>query len=164
MARPERTSRRERPSAPRSDSKPIKSVVGRAGGDPEWREAGESDVIEFSIAVPNGYGDDAPPPTWIQVTTWDRKPELQAFVEDQIYKGAAVAVEGTYSSNEGNDGKVYHKINAVRLGLVDWFQAEKKSEPARGSRKAADDEKPARRTSTRKQAEEDDDLDADLLF
>lgn len=135
VPRPPRREASASPGPSRNADLVLRSVAGRVGQDPEWRQAGESDVIQFSIALTTGYGDDAPPPTWIQCTAWDRKPELQDFIDTEIRKGDPVAVEGTYKTNE-KDGKVYHQINIVRLGTVDWFQASApKSESApRGRR------------------------------
>lgn len=145
-------------SESRGEQKPIKTVAGRVGGDPEWRQAGDADVIEFSVAVTQGYGDDAPPPLWIQCTAWDRKPEMQDFIENEIFKGSAVAVEGTYSTNQGGDGKTYHKINVVRVGLIDWFKA---PEQARSGRRQEAEAAPAGRRS--RQEPQDDAVDTDDL-
>lgn len=160
-------SERPRGRGGRSNSDAPKRVVafaGRAGTDPDWREAGDNDVLEFRLAVTKSY-DEGAEALWFDVTVWNEG--LQKSVEDEVYKGAAVAVEGTYSERE-YDGNIYRKINATRVGLVEYLSREGKAPSSRSSRKDEDDapsKKSSSRSSSRStsRSKDDDDFD-DLPF
>lgn len=161
----------------RSDApKKVVAVAGVVGTDPQWREAGDAgDVLEFRLAVQTSY-DEGAEAKWFDVTVWNEK--LQESVEAEVFRGAKVAVEGTYSSRE-YDGKTYFKINAAKVGLIEWLQRSKgnsSSRPAaRPAREEEEEERPTRRQASRsssrssssrssssRKAAEDDTEDDDL--
>lgn len=93
-------------------------TIGNAGKDPITKTLPSGDeILTFSIAVSNGYGNsfegiDAPAPTWYDVTVW--KEGLQALVRESIYRGTTVAVEGTLTTREAN-GNTYRDIRASKV-------------------------------------------------
>jgi single stranded DNA-binding protein len=158
--------------------KKVLGIVGIVGTEPEWREAGDTDVLEFRLATTQSYEEGAEA-RWFDVTVWNES--LQKSVEDEIFKGAKVAVEGTYSSRD-YEGRTYHKINASRVGLVEWLHREKGNGGGSrsSSRRDEEDERPTRRSAAQssrssssrssssrgssRRAETDDTEDDDLPF
>jgi single-stranded DNA-binding protein len=122
-----------------SDTKrgPIQQVGGNVGGDPEDFESKAGPGTRFSLARPLGYGDDAPPPRWISVAVWNE--ELREQVHEKIKKGSRVYVEGTITTDTYQD-KPQYKMNAVRIGLIEFF---KKTPKEGGYQPKAKAEKPA---------------------
>lgn len=110
-----------------SDTKrgPIQQAGGNVGGDPEDFESKAGPGTRFSLARPLGYGEDAPPPRWISVAVWNE--ELREQVHAKIKKGSRVYVEGTITQEEWN-GKTQYKMNASRVGLIEFFQKTRKQE------------------------------------
>lgn len=115
---------------------PLQQAIGNVGGDPKEYDTKVGPVCRFSLARPTGYGDDAPPPRWLDVAVFND--EIRAQVMEKVRKGSRIAVEGTIT--EGSyEGKPQYSMVASRVGEVDWFLRTQKSAP--------------------KQIEEDDDED-----
>lgn len=106
---------------------PLQQAGGNVGKDPEDFESSKGPGTRFSLARPLGYGDDAPPPRWISVAVWNE--ELRDQVKEKVRKGSRVYVEGTITQNEW-EGKTQYKMNAVRVGLIDFFQKTQKRDYA----------------------------------
>jgi single-stranded DNA-binding protein len=82
--------------------------------------------VRFSLARPTGYGEDAPPPRWLDIAVFND--EIRAQVLDKVRKGSRIAVEGTVTEKEYN-GKTQYSMVASRVGEVDWFLRTQKSAP-----------------------------------
>jgi single-strand DNA-binding protein len=110
---------------------PLTQIIGRVGQAPERRTTGNGkELVKFSVAVQDGYGQDANT-TWHNVAVWNEK--LQELVMDEVQKGQTVCVEGPAKVRKA-DGKEYHDISAFRVGAVAWIVA------GRGAKKSADDD------------------------
>jgi single-stranded DNA-binding protein len=105
------------------NDKPLIGVVGNVSRPPTVRETTKGNVVNFGIAVKTGY-DESQGPRWIDVSVWNEG--LQAFVGQNLHKGAKVAVEGFYSTRE-YEGKTYEQIDAQQVGLVEWGVRTKRS-------------------------------------
>jgi single stranded DNA-binding protein len=170
------------PRNSRRDDEPkrVVAVAGVVGTRPEYND--EYNVLNFRLAVTKSYDEDAEA-TWFDVAVWNEG--LIESVEAEIDKGMKVAVEGTYSERE-YDGKIYKKINAAKVGLIEWLKRSKgdsgsksrssgSSTRRRSSRdedEDDEDERPTRRTASRSRssapassrAAKDDTDDDDLPF
>jgi single-stranded DNA-binding protein len=82
------------------------------------KETPKGNVLEFGLAVTGGYGEDAPT-HWYDVAVWNEG--LIESAKREVLKGSKVAVEGFFSEREYN-GKVYNKISATRIGIVEWLR------------------------------------------
>ena len=127
--------------------KKVVAVAGIVGTEPEVRETDYGDVLNFRLAVNVSYDDDAES-KWFDVAVWNEG--LIKSCEAELFKGAKVAVEGTFKV-DSYDGKDYPKISAAKVGLVEWLQRSKNtgSTTRRRSRDEEEEERPARRTSSR---------------
>lgn len=103
----------------------IETHVIRTGAPAETRKAitkdGEVEVVGFYGFEQQSY-DDSKPDLPLSVTVWN--PALHAGVLEKVYKGAFVAVQGTFKVDNVK-GKTYRKMTAHRVGLVDWIPREK---------------------------------------
>lgn len=113
------------------------SIAGRVGKDAELRAAGNSDVLNFSVAV-SGYDfkERAKTTTWVRVAVWGKRGEQ---LESLITKGSSVACSGEMSLREYN-GKTYIELKAQDVTLLGGPPAERDEEPAprqREQRRAA---------------------------
>jgi len=104
----------------------LQQISGNCGKDPENFESSKGPGTRFSVARPMGYGDDAPPPRWIDVAVWNE--EIRAQVMAQVRKGTRVYVEGTITESE-YQGKPQYRMNAARVGLVAFFTKTKPYQP-----------------------------------
>lgn len=106
----------------------IETHVIRLGADPETRtvktEDGEKDVVGFYGFEQQSYDEDVPDRS-ISVSVWNEA--LQPGVLERVYKGAYVAVQGTFKTDKVK-GKTYHKMSAHRVGIVEWIPREKQVE------------------------------------
>lgn len=131
----------------RNDDAPKKviSLAGVVGTDPEIRDTDYGEVANFRLAVTTSYEEGAES-KWFDVAVWNEG--LIDSVEQEIYKGAKVAVEGTYSVRTV-DGIDYPKVNAARVGLVEWLSRSKGNGGSRSSSRSRDEEeRPSRRSSS----------------
>lgn len=92
--------------------------VGKVGTAPEVKSTSKGNVLEFSFAVNDGWGE-SKVTTWYSVSVWDEK--LIASCKKSLMVGATVTVEGKTSTREYN-GKTYHSLNAYRVGLIDYLE------------------------------------------
>jgi single-strand DNA-binding protein len=93
------------------------TITGRVGGEAETRQAGNSQVTNFSCAVDQGWGD-RKQTNWFRVAIWgERGPKLAPYIN----KGEKVTVTGELEIGEYN-GKPQYEIRAAD---VDCFMAGK---------------------------------------
>lgn len=81
-------------------------LVGNLGGDPELKQAGETNIAKFSVATTDGWGDRAKT-NWHRITVFGKQAEsCSTFLK----KGSKVSISGRidYGSYDKDDGsKVY---------------------------------------------------------
>jgi single-strand DNA-binding protein len=81
------------------------TVVGRLGRDAEKKQFNGQDCCQLSVAVDNGYYDNAG--HWIDRTNWYRCSIWRDVKTDRLKKGAVVMVQGTLTAQlyKGSDGQ-----------------------------------------------------------
>lgn len=91
----------------------IFSFTGNLGRDAEVRQAGNSSVCGFSVAVKSGFGDKAQS-IWIDCSLWGKQAESK--LPEYLLKGQQVAISGELGTRE-HDGKTYLtcRVNSVDL-------------------------------------------------
>lgn len=95
------------------------NCTGNLGSDAEVKQAGQSTLCTFSLAVKSGFGDRAKT-LWLRASIWGKQAEgrLPQFLS----KGTEVAVSGELSLNEwtNKDGqnKTTVEIRVVNIDLV----------------------------------------------
>lgn len=96
-------------------------VIGNLGRDPETRQAGDSKVSNFSIAVTERYKgrDDTmqEKTEWVNIVFWGRQAEI---CEQYLRKGSPVYVEGkleTRSWDDKNSGEKKYRTEVRGLVL-----------------------------------------------
>jgi single-strand DNA-binding protein len=98
------------------------TITGRVGGNAETRQAGQSNVTNFNVAVDQGWGQDKTT-NWFRVAIWgERGTKLRQY----ILKGDKVAVTGELVIGEYN-GKPQYEIRAHD---VDCFMSPKAEQGA----------------------------------
>lgn len=102
---------------------PLTGIVGVVGKDPQIKSTSAGDVTEFSMAVSDGFGEEANT-VWYRVSVWDEA--SQEAVQQQVRKGNHVAVQGVVKPGRDGYGP---DMKAFRLTLLNWFP--------RGQREAA---------------------------
>lgn len=87
------------------------SLFGRITKDPELRTAGESSVVNFTLAVnrKRSKGEEHPVADFIQCSAWNRLAEV---IEKYVSKGDRIGVRGElqqrkYTDKDGNQRVVY---------------------------------------------------------
>ncbi len=107
---------------------PLRGIVGTVGRDPIVKTTTKGDIVKFSVAESDGFGEDKTT-TWYEVAVWNEGLQEQILTGDNgrptIYKGAAVAVQGSVTVR---DERYSPDVNAVRVGLVTWLQRSKLGE------------------------------------
>ena len=91
-------------------------ISGHVGGNPETRQAGESTVTTFSVAVNNPRNRQAPP-TWYRVECWNG---LGSTVSQYVGKGDYVVVTADrqkVSPYIDNNGKPAASIDLHATGV-----------------------------------------------
>jgi len=101
--------------------------TGNVGRDPELRSVRDDKVCNFSVAVKQGYGNDAPT-EWYRVEIWGKRGES---LSRNIVKGAKVAVCGELVIDE-YEGKPQYRVRAYE---VDPFCGGGRPVDGRGERK-----------------------------
>lgn len=139
------------------------SFGGKVGKDPELRNAGNSTVLNFSVAV-NGYDRSArqKTTTWIRVAVWGKRGEQ---LGELVRKGESVSVTGAFSTREYN-GKTYLEVTAQDVTLLGGGSRESEggddyddAPPARQQQRQQQRSASQPRTSTsRKPTDDDDDI------
>jgi single-strand DNA-binding protein len=92
----------------------MKSIViaGHIGKNAEVRDAGQSKVTGWSVAVDDGWGDKKTT-IWFDCNWWGQRGEK---VAQYIQKGGKITVAGELSKRE-HDGKTYLTVNVTDVEL-----------------------------------------------
>lgn len=88
------------------------TIAGTVGRDAETRQAGQSTVTSWSVAVDDGWGDKKTT-MWFDCSMWGQRGEKLAA---HITKGGKMSVTGDLSTREHN-GKTYLQVRVDNLTL-----------------------------------------------
>lgn len=88
------------------------TIAGTVGRDAETRQAGQSTVTSWSVAVDDGWGDKKTT-MWFDCSMWGQRGEKLA---EHITKGGAISVSGEFGTREHN-GKMYLTVRVDALKL-----------------------------------------------
>lgn len=102
----------------------VVTLVGRVVRDAEMRQAGETVVTNFSIAVSDGYGEKAKT-SFFDIDVWGKQAEA---ITKYLVKGTPVGVSGklvqqTYKTKE-NENRSVVKVTANNIQLLGSKKAE----------------------------------------
>jgi single-strand DNA-binding protein len=89
------------------------NAIGRVGKDAVTRQAGNSQVTGFSLAVDSGFGDKKQT-LWLDCSAWG---DRFAKVGRYITKGSQLGVTGELGTRE-HDGKTYLTLRVADVTLV----------------------------------------------
>ena len=89
------------------------SIAGTVGRDAETRNAGDTTVTSWSVAVDHREGREKST-IWFDCSLWAKRGEALA---PHITKGGKVAVSGDFSTREHN-GKTYMQIRVTDVSLL----------------------------------------------
>ena len=89
------------------------NAIGRVGKDAVTRQAGNSQVTSFSLAVDSGFGDKKQT-LWLDCSAWG---DRFAKVGGYITKGSQLGVTGELGTRE-HDGKTYLTLRVADVTLV----------------------------------------------
>lgn len=89
------------------------NAIGRVGKDAVTRQAGNSQVTGFSLAVDSGFGDKKQT-LWLDCSAWG---DRFAKVGGYITKGSQLGVTGELGTRE-HDGKTYLTLRVADVTLV----------------------------------------------
>lgn len=91
-------------------------LIGRVGRDPETKNVGGKEVVNFSVATSYGSKEKSTERTeWHQVSAWEKLGEIATKI---LHKGDKVYVEGRISYNttgEGDAKRTFTQITATNL-------------------------------------------------
>lgn len=91
-------------------------VMGNLGRDPEVRQAGDSTVADFSVAVSEKFkdksGNQQERTEWVNVVCWGR---LSEIARDYLHKGSKVFVEGKLRTRSWSDKNTGQKRYATEV-------------------------------------------------
>ena len=90
------------------------SFTGNLGKDCRRGNAGSTAVVNFSVAVKSGFGDNEQT-MWVDVALWGKQAESK--LPDYLLKGQSVAVSGELGLRE-HEGKTYVTCRANSVNLV----------------------------------------------
>lgn len=82
------------------------TITGRMGNDAEVRQAGDSNVCTWSVAVDQGFGD-RKTTNWYRAEVWGKRSDFAS----RAMKGDVVTVQGELIIDEYN-GKPQYKVRA----------------------------------------------------
>tara|TARA_R110000823_G_scaffold39872_4_gene106248 strand:+ start:430 stop:810 length:381 start_codon:yes stop_codon:yes gene_type:complete len=122
------------------------TIAGNVGRDAVMRDAGDSRVMSFPIAVSDGFGDKKRT-IWFDCSMWGNRGDK---LSQYITKGSQVCVSGDLSTRE-HDGKTYLTVRVNELTLMGGKQSD-----------ANGDERPARQTAERQSYTND--IDDEIPF
>ncbi len=89
------------------------SITGNVGKDAETRQARDTSVTSWSVAVKSGYG--AREQTiWVRCSMWGDRGER---IADYIRKGDQIGVTGEVGTQE-HDGKTYITLKVTDVTLI----------------------------------------------
>lgn len=98
-------------------------IVGRLTKDIELKQAGETTVANFTLAVdkPRGKDKEHPEANWIDCVAWGKTAE---FLEKYFSKGNKVGITGSLQTRtyENKDGAKV-KVTEVLVGNVDFVES-----------------------------------------
>lgn len=98
-------------------------IVGRLTKDIELKQAGETTVANFTLAVdkPRGKDKDHPEANWIDCVAWGKTAE---FLAKYFFKGNRVGVTGSLQTRtyENKDGAKV-KVTEVLVSTVDFVES-----------------------------------------
>lgn len=109
---------------------PLAHKAGVITRDPQEKETAKGDIVVFSMAVPQSYGENGN--VFVDVAVFNEG--LQEVAKGLI-KGNKVVVEGSYKERNV-DGKTYRDLIAFRIGTVDWFAKPGAEKPKTSKAKA----------------------------
>ncbi len=89
------------------------TIAGNLGRDAELRNAGQSQVLGFAVAVEHRDGQNKST-IWFDCSLWGKRGEALA---QYLTKGTKVAVSGDLSMREHN-GKTYLQVRADQVSLL----------------------------------------------
>lgn len=89
------------------------NAIGRVGKDAVTRQAGNSQVTGFSLAVDSGFGDKKQT-LWLDCSAWG---DRFAKVGEYITKGSQLGVTGELGTRE-HEGKTYLTLRVSNVTLV----------------------------------------------
>ena len=104
--------------------------TGNLGKDCEVRQAGNSTVCNFSVAVKAGYGS-RESTVWVRCGLWGKKAEGK--LPDYLRKGTQVAITGELSLHEyeaNGEKRTSLEVNVSTLDLIGGKAEPAKAEPA----------------------------------
>ena len=99
--------------------------TGRLGADAQVKTINDKKLLEVSVAVNTGYGNNKKT-TWYKIKVWGNRADTLA---PMLLKGTAVAGCGELSTNEwdGNDGK-HHTDLEINCSVLNVQSSGKKQE------------------------------------
>ncbi len=99
--------------------------TGRLGADAQVKLVNNKTLLEASVAVNTGYGNNKKT-TWYKIKVWGNRADTLA---PMLLKGTAVAGSGELSTNEwdGNDGK-HHTDLEINCNVINVQSSGKKQE------------------------------------
>jgi single-strand DNA-binding protein len=106
------------------------TFIGNLGKDAEVKEVGGSKVINFSIAVKEGYGDKATT-LWVDCAKWGEK----TGIADYLKKGTKVAVSGSVSIRKWDTGATI-TLRVLEIELLGSRDVQEPTQPSQPSQSA----------------------------
>lgn len=99
-------------------------IVGRLTKDVELKQAGESTVANFTLAVDKPYNKDKehPEANWIDCVAWNKTAE---FISKYFTKGKKIGVTGSLQTRtyEDKDSKKKIKVTEVMVSTADFIES-----------------------------------------
>ena len=99
-------------------------IVGRLTKDVELKQAGESTVANFTLAVDKPYNKDKehPEANWIDCVAWNKTAE---FISKYFTKGKKIGVTGSLQTRtyEDKDTKKKIKVTEVMVSTADFIES-----------------------------------------
>jgi single-strand DNA-binding protein len=116
------------------------TAIGRVGRDAVVRNAGETPVASWSLAVDAGFGE-RKVTTWLDCSLWGKRAES---VAQHIRKGDRLGVTGEIATRE-HDGKTYVTLKVSDVTLL----GEKKADAGSNGGRSRSEPAPAGRSQQR---------------
>lgn len=116
----------------------VLTITGNLGKDAALREAGGTDVSNFSVAVKSGYGD-REQTIWVDCAFWGKR---GAAVNQYLTKGKQVTVSGEMGTRE-YEGKTYITMRVDHLTLGQRGSDSDNAQPAPSEPAAQPAQQPA---------------------
>ena len=99
-------------------------IVGRLTKDVELKQAGESTVANFTLAVDKPYNKDKehPEANWIDCVAWNKTAE---FISKYFTKGKKIGITGSLQTRtyEDKDSKKKIKVTEVMVSTADFIES-----------------------------------------